>query len=63
MEGTEDGDGDGRIRIVAPLPPELAEFFAREDMAELRERAVGVEPKLATEFYDFRGGTFGRRGE
>ena len=63
MEGTEDGDGDGRIRIVAPLPPELAEFFAREDMAELWERAVGVEPKLATEFYDFRGGTFGRRGE
>ena len=49
-----------RIQCIAPLPEELSQVLRRSDMQELWDIAVKLDPRLALEPRDEKGGTMGR---
>ena len=49
-----------RIECVAPLPPDLRRVMEHEDMGDLWNVARGKCSSLSLEFFDERGGSFGR---
>ncbi len=56
----DDAELRQRIHCIAPLPPDFAAALQTEELRPLWEEAIRVEPRLAMEPYDVRGGTFGR---
>jgi hypothetical protein len=59
-EESDEGRGElpAIISCLAPIPNDLRD--ALERIPQLWEDALMVEPRLAVEPYDIRGGTFGR---
>lgn len=51
---------DEPVDVIAPLPSELRSVLRREDMNAIWNEAVELEPMLARDIFDERGGTFGR---
>mmetsp|Transcript_27629 Transcript_27629/g.81227 ORF Transcript_27629/g.81227 Transcript_27629/m.81227 type:complete len:360 (-) Transcript_27629:58-1137(-) len=56
----DSGEGSDNIQCLAPLSLELLEVLQGEGMEEIWQEALQREPRLAAEFVDLRGGSFGR---
>jgi len=54
-------NNDARIEVIAPLPDDLRSVLERDELQALWKTAIEKEPRLATDFIDYRGGTLGTK--